>query len=111
MLKNSSFDCIFCSSDLEALEIIKNSEISGLVTDLIMPNISGIDLMKAVNEYQLDCFKFLITGDVNLDIIIFSINEVKIDQILIKPININGQALQKTVESLLTLNKVSLNVA
>ena len=76
-----------------------------------MPNVSGIDLIKAVNEYQENCFKFLITGDVDLDIIMFAVNELSIDQILIKPIAIGEEKLKNLIFQLINRNIVGKKVA
>lgn len=76
-----------------------------------MPNLSGVDLIKAVNEYQENCFKFLITGDVNLDIIMFAVNELSIDQILIKPITIGEEKLNNLLFQLISKNTEVAKVA
>ena len=46
------FNSIFANDGLEAIEILKNKDISLLVTDLQMPRIDGLGLLAYTNKYH-----------------------------------------------------------
>ncbi|GEM_PF-725417 len=51
----------------QALEILKNKRFDILMTDLKMPNISGMDLVKVIREQQLDTRIIIFTGYATAD--------------------------------------------
>jgi len=48
----NKFHTIFANDGLEAIEILKNSDISLVVTDLQMPRIDGLGLLAYTNKYH-----------------------------------------------------------
>lgn len=48
---DSQFDAIFASDGEDAIEILKSQSISVMVTDLVMPNVGGLDLLAYKDRY------------------------------------------------------------
>ena len=49
-LKSHGFDVIAASDGMEAFELLPNSNVDLIITDLNMPNMDGFELIKAVRE-------------------------------------------------------------
>lgn len=56
-----------CSRSPEALELIKDQELDLLVADIAMPDLTGLDLLRAVREIDKDLPVLLITGYPTVD--------------------------------------------
>jgi len=83
------------SSVTEATEILKDSTIDLLITDLQMPGINGIELVKFAREHFPDLPKLVITGYPSIDSAVDSVRSGAIDY-LIKPFT--NQELRHAVE-------------
>lgn len=54
-LINSGYDCISAASGVEALEILNNTHVDVVVSDINMPNMSGLELVRrAKDRYDID---------------------------------------------------------
>ena len=70
-LTSNKFDVISASNGLEALEILKNNHVDLLISDIMMPNLNGYELIKKIRETNL-----------NLPIIILSAKTMDVDKVL-----------------------------
>lgn len=61
-LSSLNFHIYKASSVLEAIEILKSSTVHLLITDLQMPQINGMELVKYASEHFSDLPKLVITG-------------------------------------------------
>ena len=66
MLKNffliNKYECETASNGLEALEIIKNDHIDIVITDMRMPEMDGIELLKVIRKKFEDISAVIMTG-------------------------------------------------
>lgn len=83
-LKNWNFHTYRASSVNEALEILKSSSIDLLITDLQMPGINGIELIKYANEHFPSVPKLVITGYPTIDSAVSSVKSGALEY-LVKP--------------------------
>ncbi|MFH1892327.1 MAG: HD domain-containing phosphohydrolase [Candidatus Zixiibacteriota bacterium] len=51
-----------CTDSRKALELIKNERVDLILTDMVMDNVSGVDILKASMKYQPDCVVIFMTG-------------------------------------------------
>lgn len=75
----------FASSGQEALEIIKKTRIDVLVSDMRMPEMDGLHLMKLVNEVSPHTVKMILSGYTQMQQFIATINQVDIFRFIPKP--------------------------
>lgn len=94
-LKAQNFHTYKASSVIEALEILKYSEIDLLITDLQMPGINGMELVKYAEEHFPTIPKLVITGFPTLDGAIDAVKSGALDY-LVKPFT--NEELKKAVE-------------
>jgi DNA-binding response OmpR family regulator len=53
MLKHAGYDAVGCESGSEALRVLDTGSFDLLLTDALMPNMSGYDLVKAVRKHPV----------------------------------------------------------
>ncbi|CAM2992841.1 sigma-54-dependent transcriptional regulator [Flavobacterium frigoris] len=97
-LKAQNFHTYKASSVVEAIEILKFSTIDLLITDLQMPGINGIELVKYVQEHFPTIPKLVITGFPSVDSAIEAVKSGALDY-LAKPFT--NDELKKAVQALI----------
>ena len=61
MVKNAGYDCLVASNGADALEFLKNNPVDLVITDIIMPEIDGIDILEEVKK-KYDTHVILVTA-------------------------------------------------
>lgn len=84
-LQDEEFRCFFSSSGEEALEIMSKEEISVIVTDMRMPGMNGLTLLKIVKEKYPTTVRIVLSGYTQLQQVLATINQVDIFQFITKP--------------------------
>ncbi|HUR45176.1 MAG TPA: HD domain-containing phosphohydrolase, partial [Candidatus Saccharimonadales bacterium] len=69
----------------EALQRVQQKSYALVMTDQRMPGMTGVDLLSRIQEIQPDTTRILITGVVELNTVIDSINKGEIYRFLMKP--------------------------
>jgi CheY-like chemotaxis protein len=90
----------FASSGKEALEIIKREDISVIVTDMKMPVMDGLQLLKKVNDMKPDIVKIILSGYTNTAQIIATINFINIYKFILKPWDLDTELKPLVLEGL-----------
>jgi len=62
VLAEEGFEVIVCPDGTEALRALKNNAVDGLITDLRMPGVSGMDLIDYVSEHSPETGIIVITA-------------------------------------------------
>ncbi|MEI7473138.1 MAG: ATP-binding protein [bacterium] len=78
-------DCTAFNNPLEAVDFIRENEVSLVISDFLMPELNGIEFLKKVKEYQPGVSTILLTGYADKENAIKAINEVGIFRYLQKP--------------------------
>jgi response regulator RpfG family c-di-GMP phosphodiesterase len=79
------FNVSLAESATEALEIINSQQIDVVITDHMMPSISGADLLERLKIEQPQIGRILITGCNDINIVIEAINRCEVFRFLTKP--------------------------
>lgn len=101
-----------CEDALEGIERLKNHSFSVVITDVNMPRMSGLELLKWMNDFDTKIPVILITGESDSDIMLAAIH-LGVYEFLKKPFAMNDliitvkQAVQK--HELLTQNELYQN--
>jgi response regulator RpfG family c-di-GMP phosphodiesterase len=66
-LENEGSECITCSSASDAIDMMKNQHFSLVISDVMMPGMSGIELLSIVKSHDSETAFVMITGlmDIN----------------------------------------------
>lgn len=95
-LENANYEVIEAGDGKEALEILDSNSFDAVITDLKMPGIDGVSLIKAINEQSRDIAGIVLTGFASVETAVLAMKAGAYDYIT-KPINRD--------ELLLTLRK------
>jgi DNA-binding NtrC family response regulator len=107
-LKSFNFHTYKASSVVEAIEVLKTTPIDLLITDLQMPEINGIELIKYASEHFPFIPKLVITGFPSVDTAINAVKSGALDY-LIKPFT--GEELKKAIQNCLKNDDLKPNQA
>lgn len=94
-LKSFNFHAYKASSVNEAIEVLKSTSIDLLITDLQMPEINGIELIKYASEHFPSIPKLVITGFPSVDTAINAVKSGALDY-LVKPFT--SEELKKAIQ-------------
>lgn len=94
------YNKFFATSGKEALEIIEKEEIAMIITDMKMPQMDGLSLLKKVNEKNSDIVKVILSGYTNLAQIIATINALNIYKFILKPWDLKTELKPIIIEGL-----------
>jgi len=78
-------EIITAQSGQEALELIKSREVSVLVTDQRMPEMTGAQLVEKVRKISPDTVRIILSGYTDLAALLEAINNGKIFRFMVKP--------------------------
>ena len=107
-LASMNFHIYKASSVLEAIEILKSSTIDLLITDLQMPGINGMELVKYASEHFTELPKLVITGFPSIAGAVDAVKSGAIDY-LVKPFT--NDELKKAVEKSLQNSRITRQVS
>jgi len=62
LIASLGFHCIVASDGLEAIEILKRTKCDLVLSDIIMPNMDGLELLKYIKEYHPGTDVIIATG-------------------------------------------------
>ncbi|WNM18480.1 sigma-54-dependent transcriptional regulator [Flavobacterium capsici] len=107
-LKSFNFHTYKASSVVEAIEVLKTTSIDLLITDLQMPEINGIELIRYTSEHFPSIPKLVITGFPSVDTAINAVKSGALDY-LIKPFT--GEEFKKAIQNCLKNDVLKPNQA
>ncbi len=85
-LRREPYQKRFAQGASEALEILQDTRIDIIVSDLRMPGMSGLDLIKTVKEHYPETLRMILSGSQDIDQIIASINSGEVFRFILKPV-------------------------
>lgn len=93
------YNILTAANGKEALQIVedKGKEISLIVSDEKMPEMQGTEFLKQVSDEYPDIIKILLTGHLDVDAIVDSINDCHLYQYIVKPFD--PEELKMTIEA------------
>ena len=74
-----------CLHPEEALEVVRERQFSVVISDQVMPQMTGLELLSEIREIQPNTSRVLITGVFALDTLVGAINHGEIFRFLAKP--------------------------
>lgn len=84
-LESAGFAVDACSSPLQALEKLRESEYPTVISDQRMPEMNGLDFLQEVRRQYPQTARILITGVLRLNTVVDAINQGQIFRFLAKP--------------------------
>lgn len=88
-LRPQGFDCAGCHSGQEALHLLDRQKFDAILSDLHMPSMNGLELMRAVRERYPQLGFMMITGADDARVAIQAMKEGS-DDYLLKPLDLSA---------------------
>ena len=96
-LMDESYDKLFVKTCKEALEILQQEEVHVIVTDMCMPEMTGLELLRTVRKEYPDIIGIVLSGyeqDTDLQT---AVDQGEIFRLIKKPWKLGGTNFEKTV--------------
>ena len=84
-LRKEGYELFFASQPSEGLTILKENQTDMVISDHMMPNMTGLEFLKIVHERHPDCMRIMLTGHADMQTAIDAINQGEIYRFLTKP--------------------------
>ena len=84
-LRDEPYNTLFAGSGKEALEILQQQEVLVIVTDMCMPEMSGLELLRTVKENYPHIIRMVLSGHADTDTLLGAINQGEIYRFIPKP--------------------------
>lgn len=100
-LMDESYKSLFANSGQEALEILKKNEVHVLVTDMRMPEMSGLELLRIVKKEYPHIVRMVLSGYTQVNTLLTAINQGEIFKFITKPWQLEEEfkpAIREAVE-------------
>jgi PAS domain S-box-containing protein len=106
-LSDSGYNVLTAENGLQAMNILKETDIPVVITDIKMPGMDGIDLLRKIKGKNPETEVIMLTGHGDLDLAIKSLKHEATDFIT-KPINDDAleMALQRAFEKISVRQKL-----
>ncbi len=82
---DEEYEAIFACNGADALELMTKHEVSVMVTDMRMPGMDGLTLLKKVKELYPDVIKLVLSGYTQITQVLATVNEGDIHKFITKP--------------------------
>ena len=84
-LIDEPYNSLFANSGKEALEILEKKEVHVLVTDMRMPEMMGLELLRIVKEKYPSIVRMELSGYTQISTLLTAINQGEVFKFITKP--------------------------
>ncbi len=84
-LRREGYQLLFAGDASEALAVMKDATVDLVISDHLMPNMTGLEFLKMVRDRRPDCIRIMLTGYADIHTAIDAINQGHIYRFLTKP--------------------------
>lgn len=84
-LRKEPYETLFASSPSEALAILEQQEVDIVISDHMMPEMTGLELVRKIAARWPHILRFILTGHADLEMAIEAINRGEVYRFLTKP--------------------------
>jgi len=84
-LIDEPYNLLFAGSGKKALDIMEKNEVHVIVTDMRMPEMTGLELLRIVKEKYPDVVRLVLSGYTQVTTLLTAINQGEIFRFITKP--------------------------
>ena len=107
-LLGEPYETLFANSGKGAIEILKQNEVHVIVTDMRMPEMSGLELLRIVKEEYPHIIRMVLSGYTHVSTLLSAVNEEDVFRFITKSSEFTEElkpAVQKAVDYYNRYNK------
>ena len=98
--RNEEFDGYYFTSAVEALEEIEKSRPEVIVSDILMPEMNGFELLQKAKMSSPTSVRVMLTGYADVTTILHAMNSGEVYRFITKPWKLEGEAINIIHESI-----------
>lgn len=87
VFRQENYDVVIASSAQEALALLRKSPFHLMISDYMMPRMTGAELLKQVKEMKPETIRIMLTGHADTGAVMGAINEGAVYKFILKPWN------------------------
>ncbi len=99
-LRKCDFECYYATSGKEALKMLDRIDIDVVMSDMKMPEMSGLELLKLVGDKYPDIVKSIVSGYAQLPQLVATINQTSIFKYISKPYDLKHELIPIIYEAI-----------
>ena len=84
-LLDEPYETLFANSGKEALEILERKKVHVIVTDMRMPEMTGLELLRIVKEEYPHIVRMVLSGYTQISTLLTAINQGEVYKYITKP--------------------------
>jgi two-component system probable response regulator PhcQ len=84
-LRKEGYEILTANEPAQGLEILKTEKVDLVLSDHMMPNMTGLEFLTLVRDRHPDTVRILLTGHADMDTAIKAINDGQVYRFLTKP--------------------------
>ncbi len=84
-LRKEGYEIFVANEPAEGLDVLKKEKIDLVLSDHLMPNMTGLEFLSIVRDRHPDSVRILLTGHADMDTAIKAINDGQVYRFLTKP--------------------------
>ena len=100
--RSNDFNLSLVSDPIEAFSVLKNCQVDVVVSDMRMPEMSGIEFLQVVSHKYPEIPRIILSGAADLPSAISAINEIQVFRFLTKPCD--GKTISIAIDEALQQN-------
>ncbi|MFC1735788.1 response regulator [Candidatus Hydrogenedentota bacterium] len=97
-LRKESYKRIFKNSAESALTAFEDESIQIVITDILMPGVDGLTLLRTVRESYPDTVRIVLSGQAQLSNVVDSINRGEVFRYVVKPLQDSACELARVIQ-------------
>ncbi len=86
----AGYGCVVAGSGREALAVLESQPVQVIITDIDMPEMDGLELLRRAREVAPSAVRVVLTGRLGTELAIRAINEGEVHRYLHKPFDSGG---------------------
>jgi len=98
-MKSTDIKCHFAGSGKEALKWLKQFDINVMFTDIMMPDMNGLELAVKAQSISPNTMRIVLSGSTQVTAIVDAINEGHVYKYIVKPWKIDKEAIEMIEEA------------
>ena len=87
LFRENHVSILTASSGIEALEVLRNNRVQVIITDNMMPGMTGVEMIREARKMCPDTIRIILSGQSDMDAVLKAVNEGEAYRFILKPWN------------------------